>query len=305
MQPCSSRIDANCFAANPAWAKQAFAYRLVHLLTPKPLTRRLPRGLRPGLVGPGISLPSGMELPPGVVLPPGTELPPGWQPGDPLPPGAMDAPQAPPGTDTTGTIPPGYTEPWSPGPLGGSFSSGPIVEHGSGTFTPTAGPDDGCWIPAVILTNSWTYLKFGKDGSYRWDTYINFSNVLIPKGAKIVTAYIIFESADTRSTADIHVAIRGFLTANATNPVDAAAADDMPLTSASYSWNPGTWTQYQSYNSPEIGAVVEEIVGQSGWAAGNNLMIVIKSTGDSQNFRAPIAWDAADPRVEPQLYVEW
>lgn len=94
MQPCLRRIDADCFRSRPAWAKQAFAYRLVHLLTPKPLTKRLPKGLRRALI------------PPGVV----------WQPGDPLPAGAIMPAALPPGVETTGPTPPTYTEVWGPGP---------------------------------------------------------------------------------------------------------------------------------------------------------------------------------------------
>lgn len=94
IQPCLRRIDADCFRSRPAWAKRAFAYRLVHLLTPKPLTKRLPKGLRTALI------------PPGVV----------WQPGDPLPPGAIMPAVLPPGVEATGPTPPTYTEVWSPGP---------------------------------------------------------------------------------------------------------------------------------------------------------------------------------------------
>lgn len=92
--PCLKRLDADCFRARPAWAKQAFAYRLVHLLTPKALTKRLPKGLRTALI------------PPGVI----------WQPGDPLPPGAVQPAMLPPGAMATGPTPPMYTGVWSPGP---------------------------------------------------------------------------------------------------------------------------------------------------------------------------------------------
>jgi len=101
--PCLQRIDADCFRAQPAWAKRAFAYRLVHLLTPKPLTKRLPKGLRLALIAPGLEIPPGVELPPGVVVSPGTDLPASWTPGDPIPPGVT--------VDPTATFPPG----WSPG----------------------------------------------------------------------------------------------------------------------------------------------------------------------------------------------
>lgn len=116
--PCLKRLDANCFRARPAWAKQAFAYRLVNLLTPKPLTKRLPKGLRTALLAPGVMMPPGVELPPGTVIAPGAEIPAGWTTGDPLPPGAIPPGAIPPGAEATGVTPPGYVAPWEPGPTG-------------------------------------------------------------------------------------------------------------------------------------------------------------------------------------------
>lgn len=113
MAPCLKQLDAECFAAHPAWAKRAFAYRLVHLLTPKPLTKRLPKGLRLALIAPGVEIPPGVDLPGGIVISPGAEIPAGWTAGDPLPDGALPAPAAPP---PEGPAPPLYTDPWSPGP---------------------------------------------------------------------------------------------------------------------------------------------------------------------------------------------
>jgi len=126
-QPCLKRLDADCFRAHPAWAKQAFTYRLVHLLTPKALTKRLPKGLRRALLAPGVVMPPGVEMPPGVVVGPGGEVPPGWTPADPLPPGAIAPGTAPPGVEQSGAAPPTYTDVWSPGPVATAPPGGPVA----------------------------------------------------------------------------------------------------------------------------------------------------------------------------------
>jgi len=115
--PCLEGLTVDCFKHNPQWAKQAFAYRLLHTLTPKKLTKRLPKGLRVALLAPGITLPPGIELPPGTTVPPGAEIPATWTPADPTPAGTQPPPTTPPGTETTGSTPPTYTEPWAPGPV--------------------------------------------------------------------------------------------------------------------------------------------------------------------------------------------
>lgn len=99
--PCQERLDAECFRENPTWAKRALAYRLLHLLTPKQITRRLPRGLRLALIAEGVDVPAGLALPDGTVVAPGTVLPSTWSMGDPIPPGVII---------TTGTVfPAGWT----------------------------------------------------------------------------------------------------------------------------------------------------------------------------------------------------
>jgi hypothetical protein len=89
----------------------ALAYRLVHLLTPKPLTKRLPRALQRPLVFPGITIPPGLDFPPGVIATPAAEIPPDWSPGDPPPPG-IHIPWGvffPPGWTPGDPLPPGIT----------------------------------------------------------------------------------------------------------------------------------------------------------------------------------------------------
>ena len=114
--PCSQDLGLDCFEEYPKWAKQAFAYRLLMLITPKQLTKRLHRRLFRFILPPGIDLAPGVELPPGAIVPPGGTIPPGWSTGDPLPPGTIPPGHLPPGTDQTGTTPPLYVPPWGPGP---------------------------------------------------------------------------------------------------------------------------------------------------------------------------------------------
>ena len=126
MEPCQKRLDANCFRSNPAWARRAFAYRLLHLLTPKQLTRRLPKGLRLALIAPGVDVPPGLVLPDGTLVGPGTTLPSTWDPGDPVPPGIIII---------RGTTFPDGWAPEDPPPLG------VIIEPGAG-FPPDWKPPD-------------------------------------------------------------------------------------------------------------------------------------------------------------------
>ena len=124
-ESCKEGLTQKCFAECPEWAKKAFWYRMLHLLIPAGITRRLPKGLGEALIAPGVEIPPGVIFPPGTTISPGTVVPPGWSPADPVPPGITIEPGAsfPPGWSPTDPVPPGITiEPgasfppgWSPG----------------------------------------------------------------------------------------------------------------------------------------------------------------------------------------------
>lgn len=126
--PCENGLTEECFEKYPAWAKQALAYKLMHLLCPAAITRRLPKWLHLALIGEGVILPPGYEPPPGTVIPPGYTFPPGWSPGDPLPPAFGPGP--PPGiiVPPGGVIPPTYLNPNDPGPRYRPRAAPPVQE---------------------------------------------------------------------------------------------------------------------------------------------------------------------------------
>lgn len=119
-QPCRRGLTPACFRQEPAWAKSAFALRLLHSILPPELSKKLPLILRRALIAPGVTMPAGIDpatLPPAILITQDTDFPPGWTPADPLPPEAipppaipaLDAPLAPPhltaspGSDTPPT----------------------------------------------------------------------------------------------------------------------------------------------------------------------------------------------------------
>jgi hypothetical protein len=91
--PCRNGLTPECFASFPKWAKQAFFYRLLHLLLPAQITSKLPTIFKQGLLFPGAQFPlqwtPGDPIPEGATIPPGAIFPPGWQFGDPWPSGVL------------------------------------------------------------------------------------------------------------------------------------------------------------------------------------------------------------------------
>ncbi|GAF91682.1 unnamed protein product, partial [marine sediment metagenome] len=116
-------------------------------------------------------------------------------------------------------------------------------------------------------------------------TGLIFGNVQIPKGATILKANISMRGFgnDGDATARIH----GFAQNNppAFSSDGANKPSTRPLTSGNVDW-PNTWTfTWQTFTTPDISKIVQEIVGRSGWSDGNNMGFVLSNpSGTGTNW---------------------
>lgn len=82
-QPCKDGLSPACFAQEPAFARRAFAFRLLSAFSPPQLSKRLITFLGLTRFDPFGILPDWLQLPPWFILLPGAIIPPGWKIGDP------------------------------------------------------------------------------------------------------------------------------------------------------------------------------------------------------------------------------
>ncbi|MFA6899692.1 MAG: PilC/PilY family type IV pilus protein [Desulfurivibrionaceae bacterium] len=110
---------------------------------------------------------------------------------------------------------------------------------------------------------------------------LRFSNVQIPAGSTIVSAYIEFKALDTLGGA-MTIEIAGENVDSAA--VFSATANDISNRSKTanvVNWALSDWTANTTYQSPDIKAVVQEIVNRTGWLNANEMAFII--TGNSSN----------------------
>jgi len=113
---------------------------------------------------------------------------------------------------------------------------------------------------------------------------MRFNSVDIPSGATITNAYIQFQVDETPS-------------GTTSLTIQAQAADDPPTftnssgnissrarTAAAQSWSPPPWPTKNAagpdQRTPNIAAVIQEVVKRTGWASGNSLVVIITGTGE-------------------------
>ncbi|SNT25283.1 Por secretion system C-terminal sorting domain-containing protein [Ekhidna lutea] len=119
---------------------------------------------------------------------------------------------------------------------------------------------------------------------------IKFSNLPIPNGADILSAYIQFEVDENTHTGTVIVDIFGELVDDASNYTGTNNdISNRTPTSASEAWTINTtWDtngeRGVNQRSPDLSLVIEEIIGQGTWTSGNDLSFILqRNAGDASN----------------------
>lgn len=108
---------------------------------------------------------------------------------------------------------------------------------------------------------------------------LRFQSVAIPKGAKIVAAYIKFKAngADSGAT-DLTISAEDVASASTFSATDKIST--RTKTAASVSWTPTeAWVIGSFYKTSNFAPVVQEIVDRGDWNSGQNIAIFIEGTG--------------------------
>ena len=123
-----------------------------------------------------------------------------------------------------------------------------------------------------------TDLELITDGTTNQTVGIRFTNLAVDQGANVTSAFVQFET-DELSADPITITIQGELSTNAS--AFSTTANDVTTrtrTVASLSWSPGNWTQLNETGTEQktvdISSIINEIVGQGGWANGNSLVLM-------------------------------
>ena len=160
-------------------------------------------------------------------------------------------------------------------------------------------------------------------GSYGWSAEVfykqyggggRFTNVTIPKGATIVSAYLTLRSSQSMAGTVVNTRISAEDVDNPPTFADDKAAFDARWanrTTARVDWDAiPAWTSGTDYNSPEIKTVIQEIVNRAGWASGNAIVIFwedfeYRSTHDTNYCaRRGYSYDGS-ATYAPKLHIEY
>ena len=180
----------------------------------------------------------------------------------------------------------------------------PAPPPGSGTLEQriTLGSDDAEESATGSYSGSSSDLELVNDGNNQL-VGLRFPNLAIPKGSTITKAYVQFETDETQSEATA-LTIRGQAADNPATYSSANKISTRTRTNAAATWNPAAWTTIgeagTNQRTTDLTAVIQEIVGRTGWAPGNALALIITGTG----HRTARAYEGRAPGA-PLLHLEY
>lgn len=125
-------------------------------------------------------------------------------------------------------------------------------------------------------------------------TGIRFSNIQVPRNAVISSAYLEFTARYSNSgTSNLSIRVQesdNAPTFSWSNPVTSSARSY----SSTVSWTAPNWTSDVTYQTSDIGSLVQSVVNRGGWNPGNAMAFDIRGTGtrrarsyDNSASRAP------------------
>jgi hypothetical protein len=137
-----------------------------------------------------------------------------------------------------------------------------------------------------------------------------FDSIAVANAATINAAHLYVISGNADSPTVVNSKLHLIAGDSATIPADDTALHAATLTSTVVNWNAiPAWNNAQGYESPDIGAAVQEVVNRGGWTSGNSMVVIwedygANSTQSANVIRRGRSYDniAADA---PRLYIDY
>ncbi len=151
------------------------------------------------------------------------------------------------------------------------------------------------------ISSSSSDLELVHDSGDKQEIGLRFRNIQIPQGATISKAYIEFET-DEKDSGTTQVIFKAQDIADA--PEFTKTDYDVSQrtkTSSSVSWNISQWdTKSEKHQSPNLAAIINEVVQRSDWQSGNAMVISITGSGE----RTAESYDGESENA-PLLHIEY
>ncbi len=135
---------------------------------------------------------------------------------------------------------------------------------------------------------------------------VRFQDLEIPPGAEIVNAYIVFTAkVSLGSGAAMNLKINVEDSDNAATFTSANYdLSSRVKTSKKIHWDPAVWTANNTYQTPDISDLIQDIVNRSGWQSGNAMAFFLQYESASGEKRDAYSYNSSAANA-PLLHIEY
>jgi hypothetical protein len=160
------------------------------------------------------------------------------------------------------------------GTIRAAFYATYTAEANTVSVSPTANEDDG-YISSSgnAFTNTGLAVNLG-EYNQRFDSFVRFPNVIVPKNAVILSAYVVYIARYDGANTDCITKMYFNDVDNATAPTTWSQYHNLASTTAEVPWTITPVLAGGFYTSPDIKSLVQEIVDRPGWSSGNAMMLL-------------------------------
>ncbi|UCD50847.1 MAG: hypothetical protein JSW27_25395 [Phycisphaerales bacterium] len=192
--------------------------------------------------------------------------------------------------------------------LGGDAVSGGIVIErriSSGTDDVEERPDG-----SIDVTSSDLEMPYENSGPSSPQVIgLRFQDVAVASDAIITAAWLQFEVDETKDDQPVNLLIEGQLSPNPDTFSDELnSVTSRPRTQANATWSVPVWSEVSvqgpDQRSVDLTAIIQEIIGQEGWASGNAIVLIISDDPDNPSQGVRTAESYSLPSGAPLLHIE-
>ena len=173
----------------------------------------------------------------------------------------------------------------------------------------SASPDDFYTLNGGIFNSGQFLTATGAYSTtfYGYNSGLRFQGIQVPQGVVIENAYLTFVSFANDLGTACYTRFYGEAADNAARVIDFEDYVARSRTAQYVNWTPPGWYTNNSYNSPELKSIIQEIVNRGGWVPGNALSLFWQdnnSVRSSPNYRKPYSYDG-DPNKAALLTITY
>lgn len=166
------------------------------------------------------------------------------------------------------------------------------------------GPDDGYEEAETYWYDDYDFLFAGRDSLGTYAAGVLFRNIAISQGAEILEVRLRVYS-NTSGLEGTELTVWGVDEDNCGAWGQLSRPSGRVKTEANVLWVPFNWTWGEWIESPNIKAIIQELVNRAGWVSGNKVGIIVWTVQPSGDYAVAFRSREYNPAYAAKLYVKW